>query len=60
MSNEQAWSRIPAAVQLEEDRRSLCAVLSALGLEIRVVKVKPDGRGAVKRYIEYRPQQPET
>lgn len=48
------WARIPVAIDKEEDRRELCAILTAAGLEVRIVKLKATNRGVPKRYIEYR------
>ena len=48
------WIRIPAPILTEQDRRDLCAILTANGLEVRIVKVKTTNRGTPKRYIEYR------
>lgn len=44
----------PAAIPAEQDRRELCAVLAANGLEVRIVRVKTTTRGTPKRYVEYR------
>ena len=52
---EPEWIRIPAHIPSEQDRRTLCAVLVANGLEIRIVRVKTTNRGTPKRYVEYRP-----
>lgn len=48
------WERIPAPIDTEQDRRQLCAILSAAGLEVRVVKEKLTSRGSAKRFVEYR------
>lgn len=48
------WVRIPVAIDKEEDRRELCAILTACGLEVRIVRLKTTNRGVPKRYIEYR------
>lgn len=53
------WTRIPAPIPAEQDRRDLCAILAANGLEVRIVRVKATNRGAAKRYIEYRDPAPE-
>lgn len=48
------WVRIPVPIDKEEDRRELCAIFAAYGLEVRIVKLKTTNRGTTKRYIEYR------
>lgn len=48
------WTRIPAPVDTEQDRRTLYAILAALGLEVRVVRVKLTPNGTPKRYVEFR------
>lgn len=47
------WHRIPAQIEAETDRRTLCAILSAAGLAVRVVRVRETQRGTPKRYVEY-------
>lgn len=54
IENQVGWTRIPAAVDAETDRRTLCAVLASIGLEVRIVRVKLTNRGTPKRFIEYR------
>lgn len=51
---ESEWSRIPEPIDAETDRRQLCAILSACGLEVRIVRVRVTQRGTPKRYVEYR------
>ena len=53
------WTRIPAEVRSEADRRTLAGMLVEMGLEARIVKVKETPRGTPKRYVEYREQQKE-
>ena len=48
------WTRIPMEIPNETDRRTLCAILSSVGLEVRIVKVKPTKGSAYRKYIEYR------
>jgi hypothetical protein len=48
------WVRIPANVTDEADRRALTGILSAYGLEVRIVRIKSTNRGTPKRYVEYR------
>lgn len=52
--DEENWVRITVPIEKEEDRRELCAILTAYGLEVRIVRIKPTNRGTPKRYIEYR------
>lgn len=53
--NETEWTRIPAPVDNESDRRTLLGILGSLGLEVRIVKVRETARGTPKRYLEFRP-----
>lgn len=48
------WIRIPTPIIEEADRRSLAAVLTAYGLEVRIVRIKSTNRGTPKRFLEYR------
>ena len=48
------WTRIPIEITNETDRRTLCAILASVGLEVRIVKVKPTKGSAYRKYIEYR------
>ena len=43
--DEENWVRIPVHIEKEEDRRELCAILTAYGLEVRIVRIKPTNRG---------------
>jgi hypothetical protein len=52
--NECEWTRIPSAIVDEQDRRALCAILSAAGLEVRVVRIKRTKNATPQRYVEYR------
>jgi len=47
------WDRIPFPVESEQDRRELCAILSSVGLEVRVVRERPNPHGTYKKYVEY-------
>lgn len=49
-----AWRRIPVDIDSEADRRELAGILTAHGLEVRIVKLKETNRGTPKRYVEYR------
>lgn len=51
---DETWVRVPVAIDKEEDRRELCAILTAYGLEVRIVRIKTTNRGTPKRYVEYR------
>ena len=48
------WTRIPMEITNETDRRTLCPILTSVGLEVRIVKVKPTKGSAYRKYIEYR------
>ena len=48
------WTRIPMEITNETDRRTLCAILASVGLEVRIVKVKPTKGSAYRKYIECR------
>ena len=48
------WTRIPVPIADERDRRDLCAILTSVGLEVRVVKIRATKSGSAQRYIEYR------
>ena len=48
------WNRIPANINSEDDRRVLCGLLTAYGLEVRIVRIKETNRGTPKRFVEYR------
>ena len=48
------WIRIPLPVTEESDRRTLCAVLASMGLEVRIVRIRATKSGTAKRYVEYR------
>lgn len=48
------WSRIPAPIESETDRRQLVAILASAGLEVRIVKLRESPKAAAKRYIECR------
>ena len=48
------WTRIPAEIEQEADRRTLCAILASAGLEVRIVRVRLTARGTPKKFIEYR------
>ena len=48
------WTRIPIEITNETDRRTMAAILATVGLEVRIVKVKPTKGSAYRKYIEYR------
>lgn len=49
-----AWKRIPVEIDNETDRRTLAGILTAYGLEVRIVRIKETNRGTPKRFVEYR------
>lgn len=49
-----AWKRIPTEIDSDTDRRALAGILTAYGLEVRIVRIKETNRGTPKRYVEYR------
>lgn len=51
------WIRIPAPIPNEQDRRALCAILTAHGLEVRIAKDRQTKSATFKRYIEYHTQE---
>ena len=52
MSEE--WTRIPQPIDNEADRRSLCGILTAAGLEARIVRIRKTSGATPKRFVEYR------
>lgn len=48
------WTRIPTPIESETDRRQLAAILTAAGLEVRIVKVKLTEKGTPRKFIEIR------
>ncbi len=46
------WTRIPAEVKSETDRRDLTAILSSLGLAVRIVRVKKTPNGTAKKDLK--------
>ena len=48
------WTRIPMEITNETDRRTMAAILTSVGLEVRVGNVKPTKGSAYRKYIEYR------
>ena len=48
------WTRIPMEITNETDRRTMAAILASVGLEVRIVKVKPTKGSAYRKYTEYR------
>lgn len=49
-----AWKRIPSPITDEQDRRTLCGILTAYGLETRIVKERTSPKSSAQRYVEYR------
>lgn len=50
------WTRIPAPIEAEQDRRTICGLLAAAGLTVRIVKARSGTNKSApfKKYIEYR------
>ena len=48
------WTRIPAQIESDADRRQLAGILTAAGLEVRIVKVKLTSNGTPRRFVEYK------
>ena len=48
------WTRIPAQIESDADRRQLAGILTAYGLEVRIVKEKKTPTGSYKKYVEFR------
>ena len=48
------WTRIPAQITAEADRREMCAVLASAGLEVRIVNVATGKGSAVRKFVEFR------
>ena len=46
------WTRIPMEITNETDRRTMAAILTSVGLEVRIVKVTPTKASAYSKYIE--------
>lgn len=51
---EENWTRIPVPIPEERDRRELAAILTACGLEVRIVRLRLTQRGTPKRFLEFR------
>ena len=49
------WIRIPNPIDQEADRRAITGILTAAGLEVRVVMTRATSRTAYARHIEFRP-----
>lgn len=48
------WTRIPQPIDNDQDRRAMCGILTAAGLEVRIVKVRKSSGATPKRFVEYR------
>ena len=48
------WTRLPCPIPDEQDRRELCAILAANGMEVRIAKERT--ARAYRRFVEYRAQ----
>lgn len=53
---DSSWTRLPYPIIDDRDRRELCAILAANGMEVRIVKERQN-KGIYKRYLEYRAPQ---
>ena len=51
---EAEWRRIPVPIPDERDRRELAAILTACGLEVRIVRLRLTPKSTPKRFLEYR------
>ena len=51
---EAEWKRIPVPIPDERDRRELAAILTACGLEVRIVRLRLTPKSTPKRFLEYR------
>lgn len=52
------WTRIPSPIENEQDRRTICGILTSAGLEVRVIRAKTgESKSApIRKFIEYRQQ----
>ena len=48
------WTRIPQPIDSDADRRALCGILTAAGLEARIVRIRKTSGATPKRFVEYR------
>lgn len=48
------WVRIPVPIADEKDRRDLCAILSAAGMEVRITRTRKTKNASPQRFVEYR------
>jgi len=48
------WTRIPQPIDNDTDRRAMCGVLTAAGLEVRIVRIRKTSGATPKRFVEYR------
>ena len=48
------WTRIPAQIESDADRRLIAGILTAAGLEVRIVKVKLTEKGTPRKFVEFR------
>lgn len=53
------WVCIPAPFENETDRRTICGLLTSIGLEVRVVRVKMGEKPSspIRKFVEYRQQE---
>lgn len=50
------WTRIPAQIESDADRRLMAGILTAAGLEVRIVKERKTPTGSYKKYVEFKEQ----
>lgn len=54
--NSGEWSRLPFEITNDQDRRTLCGILSAYGAEVRVARDKLSTK-VYHRFVEYKRQE---
>lgn len=52
------WTRIPSPFENETDRRTICGLLTSIGLEVRVARVKMGEKPSspIRKFVEFRQQ----
>lgn len=48
------WVKIPVPIADEKDRRDLCAILSSVGMEVRITRQRKTKNASPQRFVEYR------
>lgn len=53
------WTRIPFPFENETDRRTICGLLTSIGLEVRVARVKMGEKTSspIRKFVEFRQQE---